>query len=48
MLEDPDELVPLSTIENQYIQHVLKVTKQNRTSAAKINLVWTVKHYTEN
>lgn len=33
---DPDELVPLSTIENQYIQHVLKVTKQNRTSAAKI------------
>ncbi|MDC0278756.1 sigma-54 dependent transcriptional regulator [bacterium] len=34
--QDPGELVPLSDIENQYIQHVLKVVKNNRTIAAKI------------
>lgn len=33
---NPNELVPLSTVENQYIQHVLNVVKDNRTLAAKI------------
>ena len=33
---NPDELVPLATIENHYIQHVLTAVNENRTLAAKI------------
>jgi two-component system response regulator HydG len=34
--ESPDELAPLSAIEDQYIQHVLRVVGGNRTLAAKV------------
>jgi len=34
--ESPDELAPLSAIEGQYIQHVLRVVGGNRTLAAKV------------